>query len=75
MRGGTASRDLDFGKTEREIFFAAGLDRGDPFEAACKMSFLAQAVLGGNRAWVGRNDGANRKSAPAIAQASRPSGS
>src|SRR5258708_15041199 len=75
MRGGTASKDLDFGKTEREIFFAAGLDRGDPFEAACKMSFLAQAVLGVNRALIGGNGHADRRSAPAIAQVSRPSGS
>jgi hypothetical protein len=40
-----ASIDVDFGKTEREIFFAAGLDKDDPFEAACKMNFLAHLVL------------------------------
>jgi hypothetical protein len=60
MRGGTASRDLDFGKTERELFFAAGLDRGHLFEAARKMSFLAQSVLGGNRVSIGGNGQANR---------------
>jgi hypothetical protein len=45
MRGGTASRDIDFGKSEIEMFFATGLDRGDPFEAASKISFLAHLVL------------------------------
>ncbi len=39
------------------------------------MSFLAQAVLGGNRALIGGNGHADRRSAPAIAQVSRPSGS
>ena len=69
-----ASGDTDFGKNESEISFQAGLDRGDPFEAACEMSFLAQAFLaaiGHRLAGTGR---ANRTSAPAIAQVSRPSG-
>jgi len=35
---------------------------------------LAQIVFGGNRALIGGNGQANRTSAPAIAQVSRPSG-
>jgi hypothetical protein len=67
-------QEISFLKNEREIFFAGGLDRGDPFEAACKMSFLAQAIWWQSRIDC-RNGQANRTSAPAIAQVSRPSGS
>jgi hypothetical protein len=34
----------DFGKNEREIFYAQGLDRGDVVEAADEISFSARAI-------------------------------
>jgi hypothetical protein len=36
---------INFGKTERGIFFRRGLDMGDRIEGAHKMSSLAHAIL------------------------------